>query len=110
MSELPSGTVTLLFTDIEGSTRLLEAVGQRYGELLGEHRETLRDSFARHGGVEFGTEGDAVFAAFTRAADAIAAASDAQRALAGGPVRVRMGIHTGDPEVKIGRASCRERV
>jgi class 3 adenylate cyclase len=82
----PAGTVTLLFTDIEGSTRLLEEVGERYATLLGEHRETLRGSFARHGGVEFGTEGDAVIAAFSRAADAVAAASDAQRALAGGPV------------------------
>jgi predicted ATPase len=99
VSGLPSGTVTLLFTDIEGSTRLLEEVGERYAELLSEHRETLRDSFARHGGVEFGTEGDAVFAAFTRAADAVAAASDAQRALVGGPVRVRIGIHTGEPSV-----------
>ncbi len=99
MSELPAGTVTLLFTDIEGSTRLLEEVGERYAALLGEHRRTLRESFARHGGVEVGTEGDAVFAAFTRAADAVAAAADAQRALNPGSVRVRMGIHTGEPEV-----------
>jgi len=99
VSELPSGTVTLLFTDIEGSTRLLEEVGERYAELLAAHRDVLRDSFARHGGVEFGTEGDAVFAAFAGAAEAVAAASDAQRALAGGPVRVRMGIHTGEPSV-----------
>jgi predicted ATPase/class 3 adenylate cyclase len=99
VSELPSGTVTLLFTDIEGSTRLLEKVGEHYSELLGAHRQTLRESFARHGGVEFGTEGDAVFAAFTRAADAVAAAADAQRGLTAGPVRVRMGIHTGEPDV-----------
>lgn len=99
MSELPSGTVTLLFTDIEGSTRLLEEVGERYAELLAAHRDVLRVSFARHGGVEFRTERDAVFAAFAGAADALAAASDAQRALAGGPVRVRMGIHTGEPSV-----------
>jgi predicted ATPase/class 3 adenylate cyclase len=99
VSELPSGTITLLFTDIEGSTRLLEKVGEHYSELLGAHRQALRESFARHGGVEFGTEGDAVFAAFTRAADAVAAAADAQRALTPGPVRVRMGIHTGEPDV-----------
>ena len=98
MSELPTGTVTLLFTDIEGSTRLLEEVGDSYAELLGEHRRALRESFARHGGVEFGTEGDAVFAAFTRASDAVAAADDAQRALTAGPVRVRIGIHTGEPQ------------
>jgi predicted ATPase/class 3 adenylate cyclase len=99
VSELPAGTITLLFTDIEGSTRLLEEVGEGYAELLGAHRRTLRDSFARHGGVEFGAEGDAVFAAFARAADAVAAAADAQRALSSGPVRVRMGIHTGEPDV-----------
>jgi predicted ATPase/class 3 adenylate cyclase len=99
VSELPSGTVTLVFTDIEGSTRLLERAGERYSELLGAHRELLRESFTRHGGVEFGTEGDAVFAAFTRAADAVAAAADAQRALTAVPVRVRMGIHTGEPNV-----------
>jgi len=99
VSELPTGTVTLLFTDIEGSTRLLEEVGDRYAELLGEHREALRAAFARHGGVEFGAEGDAVFAAFARAADAVAAAADAQRALTTGPVRVRIGIHTGEPSV-----------
>jgi predicted ATPase/class 3 adenylate cyclase len=96
---LPTGTVTLLFTDIEGSTRLLEEVGAEYAELLGAHRETLRESFARHGGVEIGSEGDAVFAAFTSAADAVAAATEAQRALTAGPVRVRMGIHTGEPEL-----------
>jgi predicted ATPase/class 3 adenylate cyclase len=98
-ASLPSGTVTLVFTDIEGSTRLLEEVGERYAELLGAHRRTLRESFARHEGVEFGTEGDAVFAAFTRAVDAVAAAAEAQRALTLGPVRVRIGIHTGEPDV-----------
>jgi predicted ATPase/class 3 adenylate cyclase len=97
--DLPTGTVTLVFTDIEGSTRLLEEVGERYATLLSEHRRALRESFERHDGVEFGAEGDAVFAAFTRASDAVAAAADAQRALAPGPVRVRIGIHTGEPEV-----------
>ena len=98
-ANLPGGTVTLVFTDIEGSTRLLEEAGERYSELLGAHRRALRESFARHGGVEFGTEGDAMFAAFTRATDAVAAAADAQRALTAGPVRVRIGIHTGEPDV-----------
>jgi predicted ATPase/class 3 adenylate cyclase len=99
MIELPTGTVTFLFTDIEGSTRLLEEMGDGYSTLLGEHRRALLESFERHGGVEFGSEGDAVFAAFTRASDAVAAAADAQRALTAGPVRVRIGIHTGEPSV-----------
>jgi len=77
VSELPTGTVTLLFTDIEGSTRLLEEMGAGYSELLGAHRRTLEQAFVRHGGVEFGTEDDAVFAAFTRASDAVVAAADA---------------------------------
>ena len=97
MHELPTGTVTFLFTDIEGSTRLLEELGQRYAELLAEHRRLLRETFERHEGVEFGTEGDASFAVFRRAGDAVAAAGDAQRALARGSVRVRMGVHTGEP-------------
>jgi predicted ATPase len=97
--ELPRGTVTLLFTDIEGSTRLLLELGDRYAELLAEHRRVLREAFARHGGVEVDTQGDAFFVAFTRANDAAAAAADAQRALTDGPMRVRMGIHTGEPIV-----------
>jgi predicted ATPase/class 3 adenylate cyclase len=99
MSELPTGTVTLLFTDIEGSTRLLEELGDRYTEVFGEHRRLLREAFERHGGVEVGTHGDAFFVAFTRAVDAVAAAAEAQRRLAGGPVRVRMGLHTGEPDL-----------
>jgi len=101
-SSLPTGTVTLVFTDIEGSTRLLEEAGERYADLLAEHRRALTDAFARHGGVEFGSEGDAVFAAFGRASDAVAAAAEAQRALAAGPVRVRIGIHTGEPQLTDG--------
>jgi predicted ATPase len=97
--ELPSGTVTLLFTDIEGSTRLLQELGERYAEVLTEHRRILRDVFSRHGGVEVDTQGDAFFVAFTRASDAVSAAADAQAALAEGPVRVRIGIHTGEPAV-----------
>jgi class 3 adenylate cyclase len=97
VSELPSGTVTFLFTDIEGSTRLLHEHGERYGELLTAHRRLLREAFARHGGVEVDTQGDAFFVAFARASDALAAAADAQASLRGGPVRVRMGLHTGEP-------------
>jgi predicted ATPase/class 3 adenylate cyclase len=96
---LPHGTVTLLFTDIEGSTRLLQELGDDYADVLADHRRTLREEFARHGGVEVGTEGDAFFVAFAKASDALAAATAAREALAEGPVRVRMGLHTGEPTV-----------
>jgi len=99
VAELPTGTVTLLFTDIEGSTRLLHELGEQYADVLAEHRRTLRDAFGRHGGVEVDTEGDAFFVAFQRASDGLAAATEAQRALRDGPVRVRIGIHTGEPAV-----------
>jgi predicted ATPase len=93
--ELPSGTVTFLFTDVEGSTRLLHELGaERYAEELAEHRAVLRDAFARHGGVEVDTQGDAFFVAFPTAPDAVAAAQEAQEALA---IPVRMGLHTGTP-------------
>src|SRR5437016_2331164 len=98
MPELPSGTVTFLFTDIEGSTRLLQELGDAYAEALAEHRRVLRDAFACHGGVEVDTQGDAFFVAFARASDALAAARAAQTALTG-PIRVRVGIHTGEPVV-----------
>ncbi len=104
MAELPRGTVTLVFTDIEGSTRLLEALGNGYGEVLAEHRILLRESFTAHGGVEVDTQGDALFYAFPRAQDATRAAVKSQRLLASHPwptnaeVRVRMGIHTGEPQ------------
>jgi predicted ATPase/class 3 adenylate cyclase len=95
--ELPSGTVTFLFTDVEGSTKLLHELGvDRYAEALAEHRRILREAFERHGGVEVDTQGDAFFVAFTRAADAVAAAALAQRALG---LPVRMGIHTGAPQL-----------
>jgi class 3 adenylate cyclase len=98
VTELPSGTVTLLFTDIEGSTRLLEERGDEYAALLEEHQRRLRNAFAAHGGVEVDVQGDGFFVAFPRADDALAAAADAQRALAGlDGVRVRMGVHTGQP-------------
>ena len=96
---LPSGTVTLLFTDIEGSTELLHGLGDAYAETLGEHRRVVREAFTTHGGVEVDTQGDAFFAAFARASDAVAAADEIQRALAAGHVRLRMGIHTGEPIV-----------
>ncbi len=103
--QLPSGTVTLLFTDIEGSTRLLHALGDRYAEAVKQHRQLLRGAFAAYGGVEVDTQGDALFAAFSRAQDAVSAAADAQRALAshrwfnGVTLRIRIGIHTGEPVV-----------
>jgi predicted ATPase/class 3 adenylate cyclase len=97
----PTGTVTFLFSDIEGSTRILEALGPRYGDALGRHRTILRAAFAANGGIERGTEGDSFFVAFPDAAGAIAAAADATRGLAattwpdGATIRVRVGLHTG---------------
>src|SRR5919204_3755687 len=99
MRELPSGTVTFVFTDIEGSTRLLHELGDDYADALAEHRRVLRDAFERHGGVEVDTQGDAFFYAFASATDAVDAAAAAQSALHAGPVRVRMGLHTGAPEL-----------
>ena len=94
---LPTGTVTFLFTDVEGSTKLLHELGpERYAQALAEHRRVLREAFERHGGVEVDTQGDAFFVAFASAPDAVAAARDAQDALA---IPVRMGIHTGTPLV-----------
>ena len=100
----PTGTVTLLFSDVEGSTRLLDELGtERYADVLVEHRVVLREAFERHAGFEVGTEGDSFFVAFARAQDAVAAAAEAQQALAsaalvsGFGLRVRMGVHTGEP-------------
>src|SRR5947208_11901541 len=98
MPELPPGTVTFVFTDVEGWTRLFEELGDAYADVLGGHRRVLRDAFARHGGVEVDTQGDAFFVAFERASDALAAAREATEAL-DGPIRVRIGIHTGEPVV-----------
>jgi predicted ATPase/class 3 adenylate cyclase len=109
MGELPDGTVTLLFSDIEGSTRLLQRAGDAYPGLLAEHRRLLRDAFARHGGCEVDSEGDAFFVAFASAGEAVAAAAAAQRALAehewpdDAEIRVRMGLHTGEPRQIDGR-------
>ena len=96
---LPHGTVTFLFTDIEGSTRLLQELGDEYADVLADHRRALREEFARYGGVEVGTEGDSFFVAFAKASDALAAAAAAREALADGPIRVRIGLHTGEPTV-----------
>ncbi len=102
---LPTGTVTFLFTDIEGSTRLLHELGDRYAAVLADHHRLLRAALQPRGGHEVETQGDAFFVAFARAKDAVAAAIDAQRALsafqwpAGVLVRVRMGLHTGEPLV-----------
>ncbi len=97
---LPAGTVTFLFTDIEGSTRLLHELGEaRYAEALAAHRRVLRSAFGAEGGVEVDTQGDALFVAFPTAPGALRAAAEAVAALAAGPVRVRMGIHTGTPHL-----------
>src|SRR4051795_5070060 len=103
--ELPSGTVTLLFTDIEGSTGLVKQLRDGYGEVLADHRRLLRAAFDAHGGREIDTQGDAFFVAFPRARGAVAAAVDGQTALAGhawpngAKVRVRMGLHSGEPSL-----------
>jgi class 3 adenylate cyclase len=95
---LPTGTVTFLFTDVEGSTRLLHELGaERYAAALNEHRQRIRDPCAQRGGVEVDTQGDAFFFAFHTAPAALEAAGAAQAALASGPIRVRMGVHTGTP-------------
>ncbi len=106
MQNLPAGTVTLLFTDIEGSTHLLALLGERYSEVLARCRNLLRSVFADFHGSEVDTQGDASFVVFARAADAVAAAVAAQRALAthawpeGIAVQVRMGLHTGSPTLE----------
>jgi predicted ATPase len=98
--ELPTGTVTFVFTDVEGSTRLLRLLGtDAYAAALAEHRRALREAFVRHDGVEVDTQGDSFFIAFSTAPAALAAAVEAQQVLAAGPIRVRMGIHTGTPYV-----------
>jgi predicted ATPase len=99
MPDLPTGTVTLLFSDIEGSTTLLRELGDDYAAALEAHRDVFRRAFSTHSGVEVDTQGDAFFAAFARASDAAAAAAEIQRELAPGPVRVRIGLHTGEPQI-----------
>ena len=98
--ELPGGTVTFLFTDIEGSTRLLHELGPaRYADALAEHRRIVREAATAHGGVEVDTQGDAFFIAFPTPGGAAAAAQAAREGLAAGTIRVRMGLHTGAPTV-----------
>jgi class 3 adenylate cyclase len=105
VSTFPGGTVTFLFSDIEGSTRLLEQLGDRYEDVHRDHRRILREHLAGAGGREIDTQGDAFFFSFTRAKDGVAGAVAAQRALAehewpdGVAVKARMGLHTGEPTV-----------
>jgi class 3 adenylate cyclase len=102
---LPGGTVTFLFTDIEGSTRLLQELGDDYGQVVADHRRLLREIFQGADGKEVDTQGDAFFYSFPRARDGVGAAVAGQRALAehtwpqDAQVRVRMGLHTGEPTV-----------
>ena len=108
MSEQAGGTLTFLFTDIEGSTRLVRQLRERYADVLGHHERMLRGAFEEAGGHEIDTQGDSFFVAFRRPKDAVLAAAAAQRALAAhewpedSEVRVRMGIHTGTPAVHAG--------
>ena len=96
--DLPTGTVTFLFTDVEGSTKLLHSLGaEGYAEALAEHRRIIREACAAEGGVEVDTQGDAFFFAFPTAPGALAAASAFTDALASGQVQVRVGLHTGTP-------------
>src|SRR5438045_3617581 len=103
--EPPAGLVTLMFTDIEGSTRLVQELGDRWTGFLQMHREIMRDAWRAWNGHEMGTEGDSFFVSFPSAADAVAAAVDAQRALSANPwpdgerIRVRIGMHSGEPTV-----------
>jgi YVTN family beta-propeller protein len=109
LAELPSGTVTFLFSDIEGSTRLLRMLGDSYRDVLEQHQRLLRKTFEDSNGQEIDTQGDSFFVAFARARDAVAAAVAAQRALAshqwppGAELRVRIGLHTGEPTLGEGR-------
>jgi predicted ATPase/class 3 adenylate cyclase len=99
-ADLPAGTVTLVFTDIEGSTKLLHELGaESYADALAEHRRLLREAFARHGGVEVDTQGDAFFYAFADAREATVAAEEGREALRPGPIHVRVGLHTGTPHL-----------
>src|SRR5438445_3956785 len=102
--DVPTGTITLLFTNIEGSTLLLQQVGEQYSRVLAQCRQMLRTAFQQSHGHEVDTQGDAFFFAFARATDAVSAAVAAQRTLAshawpeGAVVRIRVGLHTGEPQ------------
>jgi class 3 adenylate cyclase len=108
-TELPRGTVSFLFTDIEGSTRLERELRERYGEVLADHQRLLRRAFERYGGREIDTQGDSFFVVFPRASDAVSAAVEVQRVLVSHPwpggqqVRVRIGMHTGEASLSEGR-------
>src|SRR6187401_1062948 len=96
--ELPSGTVTFLFTDVEGSTRLLHELGaEQYADALAGHRRVIREACSAEGGIEVDTQGDAFFVAFPTAPGALAAAAAFTAGLASGPIAVRVGLHTGTP-------------
>ena len=98
LQELPTGTVTFLFTDVEGSTKLLHDLGaEAYAQALAAHRQVIREACSGHDGVEVDTQGDAFFVAFATAPAALAAAAEFTEALASGPIRVRVGLHTGTP-------------
>jgi len=99
-TDLPAGIVTFLFTDVEGSTQLLHELGaEGYAQALAEHRWILREAFRAYGGVEVDTQGDAFFYAFPSATGALDAAREGQEALLSGPIRVRIGMHTGTPHL-----------
>jgi predicted ATPase/class 3 adenylate cyclase len=99
-ADLPTGAVTFLFTDVEGSTKLLRELGaEAYARELGEHRRIVRDSCAVEGGVEVDTQGDAFFFAFSSALGAVSAADAITEGLSPGPIRLRIGLHTGSPLV-----------
>ncbi len=101
--DLPTGTVTFLFTDVEGSTKLLDELGaERYARALAEHGRVVRDACAAEGGVEVNTWGDAFFFAFSAAQAALSAAARLIEGLATGPIRVRVGVHTGTPLLEDG--------
>jgi len=108
-AEAPRGTVTLMFSDIEGSTRLLRRLGDRYADLLSTHRNLIREALDRHDGFEVDEQGDAFFVVFASANDAVAAAAHVQRALTahawpdGHEIRVRIGLHTGEPDLVDGQ-------
>src|SRR5437764_419465 len=103
---LPTGELTMLFSDIEGSTRLLHEIGEAYGDVLADHHRVLREVWGAHSGIEVHADGDAFLVVFLEARRAVAAAAAAQDALGahvwphGGDVRVRMGIHTGTAQVR----------
>jgi class 3 adenylate cyclase len=106
MPQLPGGTITFVFTDIEGSTRLLQELGdEEFSRVTSDHRRIVRETFGSRGGTEIDTQGDAFFFSFPRARDAVTAAVEAQRALrdhewpGGRELLVRMGLHTGEPHV-----------